>query len=311
MKNKILHTLDSIDEKKLNFLAFSKKNTYTNIKIPKRSWWNREISIPIYPLKKLQRIILIDLLEKKDFLLRNNVTGFRKWKSIKDNAKVHEESVFILKIDLKNFFPSISQDRVYGLMKYRYWLNHDESKIISSICTYKNRLPQWAPTSPAIANQIFHKCDKRIIYFISKFNNIQYTRYADDLTFSFKKMINLYDFCSTIESIIISEGFIINAKKVHLISRWKRQEVTWLVVNKVSSIGRRKYSEMKSLFYWIEKNWWIYSMHKWNKINNDSLSDEAEYKDKIYGYLAHIKNTSPFYYSKLKQYDLKRNEKDL
>lgn len=47
----------------------------------------------------------------------------------------------------------------------------------------KNVLPQGAPTSPLLANAVCGKLDRKLLGLAKRFN-LNYSRYADDITFS-------------------------------------------------------------------------------------------------------------------------------
>ncbi|MEI8704139.1 reverse transcriptase domain-containing protein [Pseudoalteromonas sp. B62] len=67
---------------------------------------------------------------------------------------------------------------------YPLVLSKPVATVLSHLCCYQGKLPQGAPTSPIISNMIAYRLDKEIQYLASN-NRCTYTRYADDLTFSF------------------------------------------------------------------------------------------------------------------------------
>ncbi|NDK08816.1 hypothetical protein EOM39_06270 [Candidatus Gracilibacteria bacterium] len=294
----------------LRFFSMSKKRRYKKIIIPKRDGSNRILHAPVYKLKNAQRIILKNILYKKhNDLLIDNITGFIPNKNIKNNANFHVGKKYILKVDIKDFFPSITQDRVYGLLRKEYNLDHSTSMYLSSLCTYNNQLPQGAPTSPMLANLIARFLDYRIIGLLKSYNlneglELSYSRYADDLTFSFNKRIDINLFINYVISILIEEGFYPNYKKIHMISSGKQQKVTGLVVNDKVSVGRRYYKKFKSIFYNISKNGFDDELKKWNNINSKKIESVEKFKQVIGGYISFIKDISPDYYEKLKQFNV-------
>ena len=54
---------------------------------------------------------------------------------------------------------------------------------MASLCSHDRGLPTGAPSSPAIANQVLLSTD-RSISTLAKMKGVNYSRYADDLTFS-------------------------------------------------------------------------------------------------------------------------------
>jgi hypothetical protein len=116
-------------------------------------------------------------------------------------------------------------------------------------------LPQGAPTSPVIANLISKALDARLTG-LSKKWNAQYTRYADDLTFSFKERHppKLERFLWWVNAICQQEGFIENASKRRLLRSGSRQSVTGLVVNEKVSVPRHVRREFRAILHNVKKN---------------------------------------------------------
>ena len=206
-----------------------KYKKYRSFKIKKRSGGYRQICAPNFQLKVLQKWILTNILEKEK--ISSSATAFIKnCNGIKQNALIHKNNKFIFEIDLKDFYPSIS-DYMVKKMFLDLGYSKFESNILSSICTYKKELPQGGITSPYISNLVFKNLDEKIEEFcISR--NIKYSRYADDLTFSFN------DLCLTKElkqflqyQINKHSRFRINAKKTRILYPSQKQTITGITVN--------------------------------------------------------------------------------
>lgn len=114
--------------------------------------------------------------------LPKNIHGGVKSRSNITNAKIHQGKKYVFMTDLQNFYPSINAAMVYktlvSLGETPYFASH-----VSKLTTWKNMVPQGAPTSTHISNLVFLATDKRLIDFCDK-RGITYTRYIDDLTFS-------------------------------------------------------------------------------------------------------------------------------
>lgn len=98
------------------------------------------------------------------------------------NAKPHQGNKYIFTTDLQEFYPNISSKRVYDTfcsLKFSPHFSH----WLTNLTTWKHELPQGTPTSTHIANLVFLETDLLLINLCNK-NNITYTRYVDDLTFS-------------------------------------------------------------------------------------------------------------------------------
>jgi hypothetical protein len=181
---------------------------------------------------------------------------------------------------------------------------------LSWICCYNNQLPQWAPTSPMLANLVARFIDYRILWLVKKYNerewlNLVYSRYADDLTFSFNKNIKIDTFIRYIVQLLLEEGFFPNYEKIALISTWKQQRVTWVVVNSKASIWRKFFKKYKSLFYNIDKNDFTQEMIRWNRRNEDKkFVSVSKFKQYLNWMLSFIYSVNPEYHEQLLKYDL-------
>jgi len=296
-----LENLFYTSPKQLGYLSFwvnsKEKKIYNKIIIKKKSGEDRILLAPTERLKDIQRNILKHILPYwLSENLTENVTGFVKGKSIFNNADFHLEKKIILKLDIKDFFPSISQDRVYWMFKKTFNYNHIISSYLSGLCTFNNQIPQWAPTSPAISNIIATAIDKRVIGYLKNMNpTISYSRYADDITISFNdlKKINIEKLLLKIKKIIEEEGFFINEKKTKILTSIKCMRVTWLTVNGPNvSIWRSNYKRVRSSIYHIKKDWRIKSLKYHNEKNMTRRSLET-FKRKISWKISFIKMINP------------------
>ena len=199
--------------------------TYT---LPKRSGGTREISVPDDRLKRLHRRLLSGAFDPVP--LHDASHGFRKGRSILTNARVHVGCRLVLNVDIKGFFPNTTYSRVLtACMKVAGGnLSVRGAKLLADICCYGGALPTGAPTSPAIGNLVLRGADAAISKAASA-SGINYTRYADDLTFSddgaAKRIIPF------VQRVLGEIGYELDAKKTHLYRRGRQQLVTNLVVN--------------------------------------------------------------------------------
>jgi len=172
--------------------------SYSHFTIAKRNGTARQIWSPIPRLKFVQRWVLHNIL--------NNLTthgaahGFVRGKSIVTNAAVHSNSELLIKLDVKDFFPSVSWRRVKGVFRHAGY-PEQIATLLALLCTESPRqvvqqdgvtyyvalgdraLPQGAPTSPALTNIVCLNLDRRLTGLAEKLG-LRYSRYADDLTFS-------------------------------------------------------------------------------------------------------------------------------
>lgn len=217
--------------------------TYT---IPKKSGKPRDISQPSKKLKGLQSWILVNILNK--LKVSNSCKGFEKGFSIYDNAKPHIGANLILTIDLKDFFPTITQKQIFNIFK-AIGYNDLLAVIFSKICTYNGTLPQGSPCSPKLANLTAWQLDVRLQGYVGK-RGISYTRYADDLSFSGLAPLKVIQIIPKIKEIIIDEGYKINPSKTRIAGVSRAKIVTGLTItNNSAGIGKNKYKIIRSKIF--------------------------------------------------------------
>jgi retron-type reverse transcriptase len=224
----------------------SSSDHYSRFEIPKRNGKTRIISSPKPAMRKAQSWIRENILSQLKY--HDAAMAFRPSKSIVDNARIHAESSVIIRIDLKDFFPSIGFGRVLNLFQSLGY-NGGVATVLALICTDSPRakvvldgltqwaalaprsLPQGAVTSPDLANLIAYNLDTRLSAYAEKSGWV-YTRYADDLVLSTKATKpNASGMVSAVTKICEGEGFQVNNEKTRIMRNPRRQTVTGLVVN--------------------------------------------------------------------------------
>ena len=256
---------------------------YKSFEIKKKSGGIRKIEAPSSFLKMIQRKVKDNILYKQN--LNDATHGFVPKRSIFTNAKVHVGANIVINLDLKDFFPTISANRVFGVFK-KIGFNDFEASFLTRITTCNNKLPQGAPTSPVIANLVAQNLDKRLKGLCKKYS-ASYTRYADDLTFSgdysIKKLLPI------IRKIIKEESFEIAKEKTCLFRKGRRQEVTGLTVNDKVSIPRHIRKKLRAAVYRISKG------------ENAFWNGKPFSMKSLQGHLAYIRSIQPEFALKLKE----------
>lgn len=211
--------------------------TYREFTVAKRSGGKRVIAAPADDLKSLQRRILRRLLTRLES--HPAVTGFVKGRSIVHNARPHVGKAIVVKMDIEDFFTRTTAKRVREYFHAIGW-NWAACDLLVKLVTRKGGLPQGAPTSPRLSNLVNRRMDKRLAALAAKRGAV-YTRYADDMTFSFaqddgdaaRKLVSLAG------RIVAEEGYKIHTrKKLRIQRRSDRQVVTGLVVNERVNLPR-------------------------------------------------------------------------
>jgi Retron-type reverse transcriptase len=267
----------------LYLLSKETKRYYTSIEIPKKKAGTRQLSIPSFSLKLVQRWIKINILDK--IAISECAMAFRIGQEygIKQNAQLHRHDSCIFKIDLKDFFHNIHREKVFYLF-YSLGYNKLVSNILSNICTYNDVLPQGAVTSPSLSNLICKRMDSRLEGMASK-RGISYTRYADDLFFSCNDEVLLRKTQKMIYDIIKDEGFKVNSEKVKFMGPSTRKLVTGLLIveNKVI-VPRSLKRKVRAMLHYII-----------------ATSDYSKL-DMVKGYISFISSIEKKYAEKIKKY---------
>ncbi len=241
---------------------------YKIIQLPKKDGSFRTIIEPPDEIKIIQRKIVEYLkgFQKEKYC----AYGFVKGKSNVDNAKVHINKKFILKIDLKDYFTSIRSGRVYNMfLKKPFSFCKTDATILTNLICFKNTLSQGFPSSPYISNIITRRLDNSLID-LSKKYKCNYTRYADDITFSTNLTTFPSQFNFELKEIIAKEMFVINERKTQLLSSKTRQIVTGVVVNKKLNLKRDYYRQLRQILY-VWKRDGIAICSKKNNIREEEL----------------------------------------
>jgi RNA-directed DNA polymerase len=212
--------------------------TYREFTIPKRSGGSRRISAPDDSLKRLQRQILKRLLTR----LRAHpaATGFEKGESIVTNAWPHTGKAVVVRMDLKDFFPSTTAERVKDYFSKIGW-RPEAAGLLTTLCTWNEGLPQGAPTSPRLSNLVNFALDLRLSRLAGRYG-AEYTRYADDMTFSFPvdEPGELHAVIRTTKQIVGEYGYRLHqGRKLLVRRRHDQQLVTGLVVNQAVRLPRK------------------------------------------------------------------------
>jgi hypothetical protein len=252
---------------------------WKNFNIPKKTGGERQICAPEQRLKMIQKWILENILYKVKFLSSESAHGFIPGKSIVTNAEQHLQKKIIFNIDLKDFFPSITSDRVLGLFN-KFGYTDYLCEIFTGLCTNKGLLAQGASTSPMITNLICRNLDRRLYGFARKYE-FSYTRYADDITFS--GGFNLLKHKKYILSIIEDEDFAIARKKLRVIGQGNSQTVTGIITNKRLNVNRSLRKNIRATIYNCNKN----------GILSDERNRDIKFKNSIYGKVSFINMINP------------------
>ncbi|GAB6841019.1 retron-type reverse transcriptase [Methylorubrum rhodinum] len=258
----------------LRFLAYDRAlatvSHYRRFTIPKKTGGTRLISAPMPRLKRAQYWVLDALLAHAP--VHESAHGFVPGRSIVTNASAHVGRDVVVNLDLKDFFPTLDYRRVKG--KFR-GLGYAEpvATVLALLCTEPDtddieidgqrlhaargprRLPQGAPTSPALTNLICIRLDRRLTG-LARNLGFTYTRYADDLTFSASGTAaeKVGPLLKYVGEIVAAEGFTVHPDKTRVMRRGRHQEVTGLTVNERVAVPRETLRRFRALLHALDRN---------------------------------------------------------
>jgi retron-type reverse transcriptase len=286
---------------RLRWLAFHSDAAtlthYVRFTVPKKSGGVRELSSPHRSLAAAQRWIFTNILERLP--THPAAHGFVKGRSIKSNAEPHVAKQIVVNADLKDFFPTITFHRVRGALEHLGY-SPAAATILALLCTESPRrmveyagntfhvatgpraLPQGACTSPALSNLIARRMDSRLAGIAAKLG-WQYTRYADDLSFSAtgdaepEKRIGYL--LARVRHIAQDEGFAVNEKKTRVLRRSTAMAVTGVVVNERAGVRRRERRRLRAILHNARKT----------GLAAQNRSDEPHFEAKVRGQIEFVR----------------------
>jgi len=269
---------------------------YMEYAIPKKSGGFRHILAPQGKLREVQGRLVEPLQMWYASKRLSCVHGFvRTFKNqpklgVLSNASPHVAKPYVLNMDIKNFFESISAKQVMqALMDAPYHLNEQLAKAIALLGTYEKKLPTGAPTSPVLSNMVFYRIDYALMQWVDEVNaqksaqdvKVIYTRYADDLTFSGSENLVLEIKDRVINS-ITSNGFEINTQKTRAQKMYGQQWVTGVKVNEKLNVSRLYIRNLRATLHNLQTNTTDDAARKYFNWSGQQVVDEAAIA-KMYG----------------------------
>ncbi|WP_080406195.1 retron Ec67 family RNA-directed DNA polymerase/endonuclease [Burkholderia ubonensis] len=310
--------------KDLTYLLYVMKDhdKYKTFDIAKRSGGKRQISAPIKNVKSLQRK-LADRLEQCLTLIesaagRKNPSshGFRRGKSILTNAATHRNRRYVFNVDLEDFFPSITGQRIRGLLikDKKFGFHKDVATTIAHIACHNGKLPQGSPCSPVISNMVAAILDFHLSR-LARDNGCVYTRYADDITFStnqkefpiaiaVRKESNghVWEASNQLQGLIKKSGFSINVGKTRMQYKTSRQQVTGLVVNKKVNVTTEYRRLVRAyVFSLINRNGFTVKKSRRTELGDEIVSVDGT-REQLHGMLSFVHSVDSVFRTNVKQH---------
>ncbi|HIX65813.1 MAG TPA: reverse transcriptase family protein [Candidatus Anaerotruncus excrementipullorum] len=241
---------------------------YRPQEIPKRKGGTRKLLVPSHRLAHLQRGIL-RLLEAGE--VSAAATAYEPGCSLRQNALPHRGARLLVRLDLADFFGSISFQQVFQavdralrrsplvgrhlldgydrLQREERVYNQVLSFYFARFCTYRGHLPQGAPTSPHLSNLVFFPLDEALLRYCTR-RGITYTRYSDDLAFS-GETFSVGELLRFVQRLLAAHGFRLNEGKTVVAGPGQRKRLPGVVVSHKlqADVGLRR--QLRQEFYYI------------------------------------------------------------
>jgi RNA-directed DNA polymerase len=269
--------------------------SYQFFTIEKKKGGIRDIYAPNPELKKIQKqlnyflqayYLCVKPKEVHGFVINPHYLG--EYCNIVANASQHVGKKHLLNIDLKDFFPNITANRLRDVFRSNiFGFNDQISTALTLLTTFQGRLPIGAPTSPVISNFVCHKLDVDLIEFCQIYN-LSYTRYADDLTFSSYDPITPF-IVDGIVNQIENNHFEVNTKKTRLTTNNRKQSVTGITVNEKVNVDRKLLKKVRAMAHDLSTNGIVYATR--NHFDVKGVVDhklQDRFMDRLGGYINFI-----------------------
>lgn len=186
----------------------------------------RYVQAPMYELDVVHTRIASLLLRVK---LPNEIhSGIQKRSNI-TNAECHIGEHPVVTMDIKKFYPSVSKKAVYHFFRSKLQCSSDIAGLLAELCTYNNSLPTGSRLSMPLAYWANYDMYDSLIL-MSDNNNITFTIFVDDLTFSGKNVSK--KLIDDVTLIVKNAGLKIHPDKNRFYSANQPKLITGAVVDK-------------------------------------------------------------------------------
>ncbi len=254
-----------VSHKFLRSVVGSKEGAhYRDFHISKRNGGGRRIAVPSPELMAVQRWIVREIL--RDRPVHPASFAYARGSSIYACARRHAGAGWLLKLDIHDFFESVTEKSVYRVFREigyarlvafelarlctRPWVSPPRGKRAERSVPNASRrgidyyrrdltgyLPQGAPTSPMLSNLVFRALDERLTQLATR-HGLIYTRYSDDLTFSgptssFSRARGTA-IISEVRELLAARRFRLHERKITIVPPGGRKVVLGLLVDRAA-----------------------------------------------------------------------------
>ncbi len=200
----------------------------------------RPIDNPIGKLKVFQRRINRRILRNVDYpaYLCAGISG----RSLLDNARIHISNPVLVTLDIRNFFPSVSNIQVYNVWRKVLDCSPRIAKALTKLTTFERHLPQGAPTSTLLANLVLFSVDG-VIREECLSCGVRYSTWVDDLAFSGKHARGVIGVAIKVLS---RAGFSVSHKKMQVMGAGDRKVLNGLLLGEKPGVLPQRLSNLRS-----------------------------------------------------------------
>lgn len=282
------------------FSVLGNDKEYHFIEIPKKNGDKRKLSVPSDRLAKIQRRLLYRLEE--GYLPTKPSHGFTSLRSVKTNASLHVGKDWVLNLDIEDFFPTITERRVWGaLIKWKKFtdkwkLSKKEVFMLAKLCCLNGNLPQGSPTSPFLSNLVCRRLDWQLGDF-AKSLKLVYSRYCDDISLSPSIpgiRSNMIYHCeqgkldNQLSEIFKKNDFSLNEDKIRLFTIPRPLRVTGLVVNNITNLPRGWIRNLRAMLHDWETNGEQNATERFWDLKNDVKWRKKSFSNVVLGKIQYL-----------------------
>ncbi|WP_437502321.1 reverse transcriptase family protein [Sorangium sp. So ce1099] len=237
----VLESLLEIDKDDLRAMAEKAHKYYKQVdfrRLGTKKW--RHLDRPREELKNIQAKIQRLLLARVQY--PNMMFGSIRGRSIRDNAEVHVGQKHVLTVDLKNCFPNTTDRQVFNAWMRAFKCSSEVAAILTSLTTFRYRLPQGSPTSPLLANLALIPMYTAVAALAERLG-LRFSFFVDDIAIS---GVRAPEALASLIDIIHKHGHAVSRRKVNLMPSAVTQRTPGVTVNSKVSNGRERISELRS-----------------------------------------------------------------
>jgi hypothetical protein len=273
-----------IPSKRLHEIASGVEEHYHTFVIPKANGKGREINNPDRDLKELQRRVVAEILRPKR--LPDYVQGSVVGRSNLTNAEYHVGQPAILRVDIRSFFPHVTNRKVFAIWRDVFGFGTDLSSLLTRLTTLNGHLPQGAPTSSYLANLSLVSVDTTIANKANELNLV-YTRFVDDIVLS---GVRVREIVSFIVHELSRAVFPCSRDKVVVAGSSKRRAVTGFVVNhpRRATVDRENRDRLRA------------AVHQYRRRCAEEGMRDLAIERSLNGRIAHVRRCNPGVAERLK-----------